>query len=71
MLPEVGLTELLVIGLVALLVLKPADVPILMRKLGLWYVHARRYLYGFAVGLEEDAPTPAPPARQNTKKPRA
>ncbi len=59
MLPDVGLTELLVIGLVALFVLKPEDVPGIMRKAGLLYVQARRYLYGFAMGLEEAGSLPA------------
>lgn len=70
MLPDVGLTELLVIGLVALFVLKPEDVPGMARKAGLLYVQARRYLHGFVMGLEEarSQPPAAEPVQPEKKR---
>ena len=55
MVPEVGLTELLVIGAVALLVLKPEDLPELMHKLGLWSATLKRNMQGMWDGWAEQA----------------
>jgi sec-independent protein translocase protein TatB len=55
MLPEVGFTELLLIGAVALLVLKPEDLPVFMRRLGLWSATAKRNLQGMYEGWLEQA----------------
>lgn len=55
MLPEVGLTEILLIGVVALVVLKPSDLPAFMRQLGLWSATARRNLQGMYEGWLEQA----------------
>ena len=62
MLPEVGFTEILLIGVVALLVLKPRDFPAFMRQLGLWSAMARRNLQGMYEGwLEQAEQTTQPP----------
>lgn len=63
MLPEVGFTEILLIGVVALLVLKPRDFPAFMRKLGLWSAMARRNVQGMYEGWLEQA-------EQTTKSPK-
>jgi Sec-independent protein translocase protein TatA len=55
MLPEVGFTELLVIAAVMLLVLKPADLPIFMRRLGVLSATAKRNLQGMYEGWLEQA----------------
>lgn len=55
MLPEVGWTELLLIGAVALIVLKPEDLPALMRKLGLWSATLRQNMQGMMDGWAETA----------------
>ncbi|MCA3244705.1 MAG: twin-arginine translocase TatA/TatE family subunit [Alphaproteobacteria bacterium] len=55
MLPEVGFTEILVVAVVALLVLKPSDLPAFMRQLGLWSATARRNLQGMYEGWLEQA----------------
>jgi Sec-independent protein translocase protein TatA len=53
MLPGVGLPELVLIGVVALLVLEPADIPPFMRKLGLWSATLRRNVQGMMDGWQE------------------
>jgi sec-independent protein translocase protein TatB len=68
MLPEVGFSELLLIALVALLVLKPKDLPAFMRQLGLWSATARRNLQGMYQGwLEQAEQAPQPPQKPSRK----
>ncbi len=55
MLPEIGLLEILVVAVVAMLVLKPHDFPLVMRKLGLWSSTARQNLHGMYQGWLEQA----------------
>ncbi len=55
MLPEVGFTELVLIAAVALLVLKPEDLPALMHKLGVLSATAKRNLQGMYEGWLEQA----------------
>jgi Sec-independent protein translocase protein TatA len=65
MLPDVGLLELLVIAAVALLVLNPADVPVVMHKLGLAYVRVRSFVHGMVGGwLEEGEGAVKPPRKK-------
>lgn len=56
MLPGIGLPELLLIGVVALLVLKPGDLPTFMHKLGVWSSMLRYNLQGLWAGLQEELP---------------
>jgi Sec-independent protein translocase protein TatA len=58
MLPGIGLPELLLIGVVALLVLKPGDLPQFMHKLGVWSSTLRYNLQGLWAGLQEEKPQP-------------
>lgn len=55
MLPGFGFTELLVIGAIALLVLKPEDIPALMRKLGVLSSTVRQNWHGLYQGWLEQA----------------
>ncbi len=55
MLPEIGLPELLLIGVVALLVLKPEDIPTAMHKLGVLSATLRCNLNGLLQGCMEKA----------------
>lgn len=54
MLPGVGLPELLLIGVVAMLVLEPADIPKFMHKLGVWSSMLRQNIGGLWAGLHEE-----------------
>lgn len=56
MLPGVGLSEILVIALVVLLVVKPRDVPVIMRKAGIFTAYIRHFLQGIWAGWQEDLP---------------
>jgi len=53
--PGIGGTELLVIGLVALLVVGPKDLPVLMRKLGKLMARARGMANEFRASFDEMA----------------
>ena len=53
MLPGLSLGEIAVLLLVALLVLKPEDLPKAARQAGIWMVSIRRYIHGMLAGLEE------------------
>lgn len=53
MLPEVGLPELLVIGVIALIVVGPKDLPILMRKVGRFVAHLRGMAAEFRASFDE------------------
>lgn len=53
MFPDVGLSELLVIAVVALLVVKPEDLPALMRRMGILTAHMQRFVYGLWAGWQE------------------
>lgn len=41
MLPQFGFSELLILGVVALIVVGPKDLPLMMRKLGKWVGQAK------------------------------
>jgi Sec-independent protein translocase protein TatA len=51
--PGLSLGEILMLALVAIIFLKPEDLPRVMRQLGVWTVTVRRYIHGMIAGLEE------------------
>lgn len=53
MLPELGLSEILVIALVGVLFLKPEDLPGMMHKAGVLWVQLRANGLGILKGLGE------------------
>lgn len=53
MLPDIGLGELLVVVFVVLLVGRPEDVPVVMRKLGVWSAHLQHFVRGIWAGWQE------------------
>jgi sec-independent protein translocase protein TatB len=55
MLPDVGLTEYLVIAVVALIVVGPKDLPVLLRKLGQWVGKMRNMASEFRASFDEMA----------------
>jgi sec-independent protein translocase protein TatB len=55
MFPEVAPTELVVIGLVALIVVGPKDLPVLLRKLGQWLAKIRGLAAEFKSSFSEMA----------------
>ena len=55
MLPDVGLGEYLVIGIVALIVVGPKDLPVLLRKLGQWVAKMRNMASEFRASFDEMA----------------
>ena len=55
MLPEVGVPELLLIGIIALIVVGPKDLPILMRKVGRFVAHMRGMASEFRASFDEMA----------------
>lgn len=55
MFPEVGASELVVIGLVALIVVGPKDLPVLLRKLGQWLAKIRGLAAEFKSSFSEMA----------------
>lgn len=55
MLPEVGFSEMLIIGVVALLVVGPKDLPMLFRKLGEWTRKIREMATDFRHSFDEIA----------------
>lgn len=65
MFPDIGLGEVLVVALVILLVAKPEDIPVFMRKLGIFMAHVQNFLRGMWGGMqEENLPSPARPAKR-------
>jgi len=52
---DVGWTELLVLGVLALLVVGPRELPRLMRSVGQWIGKARRMARDFQRGMEDVA----------------
>ncbi len=53
MLPGVGFSEILVIGVIALLVVGPKDLPLMLRKLGLQMAKLRAMANEFRSGFDE------------------
>lgn len=55
MLPDIGLSEILVIALAAVLLVKPEEIPGIMRKAGMLFAYGQRYVYGMWQGWKEKA----------------
>lgn len=53
MFPGLSIGEIAVLLLVALLVLKPEDLPRVAKQAGIWAVTLRRYVQGMMAGLQE------------------
>ena len=55
MLPQFGLSEFLMIAIVALIVVGPKDLPLMMRKLGKWIGQAKRMANEFRGAFDDIA----------------
>lgn len=55
MLPQFGLSEFLMIAIVALIVVGPKDLPLMMRKLGKWVGQAKRMANEFRGAFDDIA----------------
>ncbi len=53
MLPSLGFNEIVVLGILALLVVGPKDLPLLFRKLGQWTAKLRGMAQEFRTGFDE------------------
>ena len=53
MLPSLGFQEILLLGILALVVIGPKDLPLLMRKLGRWTAKLRGMAQEFRTGFDE------------------
>jgi sec-independent protein translocase protein TatB len=53
MLPSLGFNEILIIGVLALVVIGPKDLPLLLRKLGRWTARLRGMAQEFRTGFDE------------------
>lgn len=53
MLPGLGFSEILVLGVIALLVVGPKDLPLMLRKLGRWMAKLRGMAQEFRSGFDE------------------
>lgn len=53
MLPGLGFSEILVLGVIALLVVGPKDLPLMLRKLGRWMAKLRGMAQEFRTGFDE------------------
>ena len=55
MLPQFGLSEFLLIGIIALIVVGPKDLPLMMRRIGQWVGQAKRMANEFRGAFEDIA----------------
>jgi sec-independent protein translocase protein TatB len=53
MLPSLGFNEILILGVLALIVVGPKDLPLLFRKLGRWTAKLRGMAQEFRTGFDE------------------
>ena len=53
MLPSLGFNEIVILGVLALLVVGPKDLPLLFRKLGRWTAKLRGMAQEFRTGFDE------------------
>jgi sec-independent protein translocase protein TatB len=53
MLPSLGFQEILLLGVLALVVIGPKDLPLLLRKLGRWTARLRGMAQEFRTGFDE------------------
>ncbi len=50
---DIGFSELLLIALVVIIVTRPEDLPVLMRRLGILTAHIQRFMHGLWGGWQE------------------
>ena len=50
---DIGLSELFLILVVTLIVTKPADLPVIMRRLGVFYAYIQSFVQGIWLGWQE------------------
>ena len=50
---DIGLAEILLVALVVILVTRPQDLPVVMRRAGLVYAHVHMFLQGVWLGWQE------------------
>jgi len=55
MFPDIGGSELIIVAIVALLVVKPKDLPVMMRRMGEFMAKARRMANDFRASFEDMA----------------
>ncbi len=55
MLPQFGLSEFLLIGIIALIVVGPKDLPLMMRRIGQWVGQAKRMANEFRGAFDDIA----------------
>ncbi len=53
MLPSLGFSEMVLLGIIALVVVGPKDLPLLLRKLGQWTAKLRGMAQEFRTGFDE------------------
>jgi sec-independent protein translocase protein TatB len=53
MLPSLGFNEILILGVLALIVIGPKDLPLMLRKLGRWMAKLRGMAQEFRTGFDE------------------
>ena len=53
MLPSLGINEMVILGVLALVVIGPKDLPLLLRKLGRWTAKLRGMAQEFRTGFDE------------------
>ena len=53
MLPSLGFQEIVLLGIIALVVVGPKDLPLLLRKLGMWTAKLRGMAQEFRTGFDE------------------
>ena len=50
---DIGLSELFIVAVVIVLLTKPEDLPVVMRRFGVVYAHIQTFLYGVWAGWQE------------------
>ncbi|TKW61602.1 MAG: hypothetical protein DI628_02970 [Blastochloris viridis] len=50
---EIGFAELLVVAALIIILTKPEDLPVIMRRAGLMYAYVHMYLQGVWLGWQE------------------
>ncbi len=69
-LPDIGMGELLLIGIVALFIVGPERLPVVMEKLGIAFANLRHFVQGMTSGwglTESDENMTAMPKKKPTK----
>lgn len=50
---DIGLSELFLVAVVAIFVVRPGDLPVIMRRLGLFYAYIQSFMGGVWGGWQE------------------